>query len=72
LSHLDKKELLNQLFNNNRFLNNLKSFNKLENFPLKTKVLLGLLKLKSAASLLIIVKYSEKIPRERIKKVIKN
>jgi glycosyltransferase involved in cell wall biosynthesis len=67
----EKTELLNGLFQNNNFSDNLKSLSKLEGVPIKFKVLLFLLNLKSPCLLIGLAKFSEKVPREKIKKIMK-
>lgn len=72
MSGIEKKKLMNNLFENKEFSESLVRLNNLKNVPIKARLLLLLLKLKSAALLMGVVEFSEKIPREKIKKIMRN
>ncbi|MDT0294061.1 glycosyltransferase family 2 protein [Mesonia ostreae] len=71
LSPIEKRDLLKKLFNDSKFSENLFLLNRMKNVPKKTKFVLLLLKLKSPTLLLNLVRLGEKVPRERIKKLMK-
>lgn len=72
LSSSEKRNLLNNMFDNDKFIENLKILNKVPEASLKTKFILFLLKLKSSYLLLNFVRIGGKVPREKMKKIMKN